>query len=73
MVKEYPVEVPELVLAAKSLAVRLGFDLRPEGNSAGYSAAGPSACLDEVGTLLRTLTATVVDGQVGEVGTGAGV
>ena len=28
----YPLEVPDLVLRAKSLAAELGFDLRPEGS-----------------------------------------
>ncbi len=65
--------VPPLVLAAKESAKRLGFSLRPEGNPAGRQTAGPSACLDTVGSLLRALAASRPDGDIGEVGTGAGV
>src|SRR5690606_8731352 len=43
------------------------------GNLAGQRQAGPSACIDEVGTLLRTLVASLPNGRIGEVGTGAGV
>src|SRR5690606_16214784 len=39
----------------------------------GQRRAGPSACIDEVGTLLRTLVASLPNGRIGEVGTGAGV
>lgn len=70
---QYPIELPEIVEAAKRSADRLGFDLRPEGNRAGQGSAGPSACIDEVGSLLRTLTASKPVGRIGEVGTGAGV
>lgn len=73
MSKQYGVEVPVLVAAAKQLATRLGFDLRPEGNHAGAASAGPSACLDEVGSFLRVLVASLPAGRIGEVGTGAGV
>lgn len=62
-----------IVRAAKALAVELDFDLRPEGNSAGGAGVGPSACLDEVGSLLRALAASLPGGRIGEVGTGAGV
>jgi predicted O-methyltransferase YrrM len=73
MIRQYNVEVPPIVHAAKRLAVELGFDLRPEGNPAGCSRVGPSACLNEVGSLLRTLAASLPGGRIGEVGTGAGV
>jgi predicted O-methyltransferase YrrM len=39
----------------------------------GGASTGPSACLDEVGSFLRTLAASLPSGRVGEVGTGAGV
>lgn len=73
MAKQYPIEVPHIVQLAKAAATDLGFDLRPQGNPASGSTAGPSASLDEVGRLLQTLTATKPHGRIGEVGTGAGV
>ena len=73
MQKQYVIEEPAIVRAAKRAALDLGFDLRPEGNPAGQGSAGPSACLDEVGSLLRALTASSPRGRIGEVGTGAGV
>lgn len=73
MTKQYGIEVPTIVRVAQRLAVELGFDLRPEGNPAGGTSAGPSACLDEVGRLLRTLAASLPGGRIGEVGTGAAV
>lgn len=69
----YEPEIPQLVTAAKRLAATLGFDLRPHGNVAGNHAPGPSACLDEVGSLLMVLAATRQGGRMGEAGTGAGV
>lgn len=33
----------------------------------------PYSCTDEVGALLRTLSATVLNGRIGEIGTGYGV
>lgn len=73
MPKLYAIEVPSIVQTAKRAAIELGFDLRPEGNPAGRCPSGTSACLDEVGSLLRTLTASLPNGRIGEVGTGAGV
>lgn len=73
MHRPYPVLVPPLVEEAKRLALDLGFDFRPEGNRAGSASADPSACLDEVGSLLRALVAAFPEGRMAEVGTGAGV
>lgn len=73
MHRQYPVEAPEPVTVAKRRALDVGFELRPEGNRAGGGETGPSACLDEVGALLRALTAARPGGLIGEVGTGAGV
>lgn len=70
---QYPIAVPELVQAAKRLTDPIGFDLRPEGNRAGQESAGPSACFDEAGSLLRILTASRPEGRIGGVGTGSGV
>ena len=88
---QYPLEIPEVVHAAKALAKELGFGLRPGGNAPStdveISAAtrscadntgatpgsDPSACLDEVGSLLRVLVASLRKGRIGEVGTAAGV
>ena len=70
---QYPLEIPTLVSEAKAMAAELGFDLRPEGNSAGEQQTTPSCCIDEVGHLLMTLAATVGNGSLGEIGTGAGV
>lgn len=70
---QYNVQVPDLVQRAKELAVELAFDLRPEGNRAGTEPLGPSCCIDEVGSLLRTLSSSIRTGKIGEIGTGAGV
>ena len=71
---QYPRQIPELVTRAKLNAQALGFDLRPEGNRAGaIVAAGPSCCIDEAGSFLMTLAATIKQGLIGEIGTGAGV
>ena len=73
MQKQYTIELPDIVQTVKDEATALGFDLRPGGNIAGQSKAGASACLDEVGSLLRTLTTSFPVGRVGEVGTGVGI
>jgi predicted O-methyltransferase YrrM len=70
---QYPIAIPDLVHATRKLAGELGFDLRPGGSTAGSTASGPSACLDEVGSLLRTLTSALPGDQIAEVGTGAGI
>jgi predicted O-methyltransferase YrrM len=70
---QYPLEIPALVSEAKTMAAEFGFDLRPEGNSAGKQQTTPSCCIDEVGHLLMTLAASVGNGKLGEIGTGAGV
>ena len=71
--RQYALKVPAIVQAAKRTAVDAGFDLRPGGNPIGGSPVGPSACLDEVGSLLRALATSMPQGRIGEVGTGAGV
>lgn len=68
-----PIVIPALVQSTRALADALHFDLRLEGNAAGSSLPVPSACLDEVGSLLRTLVSTMPTGRIAEVGTGAGV
>jgi predicted O-methyltransferase YrrM len=73
MQMQYPITIPKLVRTTRKLAGEFGFDLRPGGNIAGSTASGPSACLDEVGNLLRTLTSALPGGQIAEVGTGAGI
>ncbi|HZJ08665.1 MAG TPA: class I SAM-dependent methyltransferase [Trueperaceae bacterium] len=73
MQRQYPMEVPALVQAAKGLAGEVDFALRPEGNVLGQHHIGASACIDEVGSLLRALVASLPNGRIGEVGTGAGV
>lgn len=70
---QYPVVVPTKVKAAQALAIQLGFDLRPEGNAAGDHPSTASCCIDEVGRLLMALAASVTEGVIGEIGTGAGV
>jgi len=70
---QYPLEIPALVDKAKRLADSLGFDNRAEGNRAGDVPDGASSCVDEVGSLLRTLATSVSTGVVGEIGSGAGV
>jgi len=52
------VDVPPLVRRAVDLALQIGFD---------------DSCLPETGQLLRILAGGVVDGVVGETGTGCGV
>ena len=73
MQKQYPLDIPAIVQRAKQAASEADFDLRPEGNVGDASKACASACLDEVGSFLRTLTAALPDGHIGEVGTGTGV
>jgi predicted O-methyltransferase YrrM len=70
---QYPLEIPPLVSEAKAMAAKLGFDLRSEGNSASEQHTTPSCCIDEVGHLLMTLAASVGNGNLGEIGTGAGI
>lgn len=45
----------------------------PKGNAAGDNPGGPSCCLNEVGSLLRTLAAAQPGGRIGEIGSGADV
>ncbi len=61
--------VPPLVARAVDLAARMGFPLTRE--EAGPDR--PSACLPGVGRFLALLAAGCVGGQIGEMGTGAGI
>ncbi|XOV85155.1 MAG: O-methyltransferase [bacterium] len=69
---QYPIERPELVEQALSLASELGFAARPEGNRPD-EAGGASCCIDSVGSLLQTICSSLDCAKVGEIGTGAGV
>lgn len=71
--QQYPLEIPDIVKRAKNLANDIDFDLRPEGNLGSGCKTSASACIDEVGSLLRTLAASLPQGRIGEVGTGSGV
>jgi predicted O-methyltransferase YrrM len=66
------IELPEIVRKAISLANELGFPLMPEGRPAGHKGP-PSACIPQVGKLLRVLVSAKPGGRIGEQGTGAGV
>jgi len=66
------IEIPEIVQKAIALANQVGFPLMPEGRPLGYQGR-PSACIPQVGRLLRALAAGKPGGRVGELGTGAGV
>jgi len=66
------IDIPEIVQKANALARELNFPLMPEGRPAGYQGP-PSACIPQVGRLLRVLASGKPDGRIGEQGTGAGV
>lgn len=68
----YGVQLPELVQEAVRLAQALDFPLMPEGRPVGFK--GPaSACIPEMGQLLRVLAVSCADGRIAESGTGAGI
>ena len=69
---QYPIEKPEIVERALSLAGELGFPIQPEGNQPDGSGAS-SCCIDSVGSLLRTICLSLDGAKIGEIGTGAGV
>ncbi len=69
---QYPIEKPEIVERALSLAGELGFPIQPEGNRPDGSGAS-SCCIDSVGSLLRTICLSLDGAKIGEIGTGAGV
>ncbi len=66
------IEIPALVRKAMDLAVELGFPLVPEGCPGDYQGP-PTACIPQVGRLLRALAAGKPGGLIGEQGAGAGV
>ncbi|MCC6569036.1 MAG: class I SAM-dependent methyltransferase [Anaerolineales bacterium] len=66
------IALPEIVIQANALAVRLGFPLMPEGRPVGHKGP-PSACIPQVGKLLQVLASGKPKGRIGEQGTGAGV
>ena len=66
------IELPEIVRKANELANELNFPLMPEGRPVGHKGP-PSACIPQVGRLLRVLTSGKPGGRIGEQGTGAGV
>ena len=70
--ERYGIQIPELVQQAIKLAEEIGFPVMPEGRSIGFQGP-PSACIPEVGQLLRGLAASYPDGQIVEHGTGAGI
>jgi predicted O-methyltransferase YrrM len=70
--ERYGVQLPELVERAVELAEKLNFPVMPKGRPVGFK--GPaSACIPEVGQLLRTLVASKPGGRIAEHGTGAGI
>lgn len=70
--ERYGVQLPELVKRAVESAEELNFPVMPEGRPVGFK--GPaSACIPEVGRLLRALVASKPGGRVAEHGTGAGI
>ena len=62
-------KLPLLVIRAQALAHQAGFALTREQAGPGR----PSACLPGVGRFLAVLAAGCVGGQIGELGTGAGI
>ena len=66
------IALPEIVIRANALAVKLGFPLMPEGRPVGHKGP-PSACIPQVGKLLQVLVSGKPNGRIGEQGTGAGV
>lgn len=62
-------QFPPLVTRAQALAGQAGFPLAREQASPGR----PSACLPGVGRFLAVLAAGCAGGQIGELGTGAGI
>lgn len=70
------VQVPEIVREAMAVAREVGFPRMPDGCPPAEYQGPPTACISEVGRLLRTLAATVAGrpgGLIGEQGTGSGV
>jgi predicted O-methyltransferase YrrM len=66
------VSLPEIVRRAIATAHEVGFPYKPEGCPADYE--GPvTACIPEVGRLLRVLAAGKPGGRIGEQGSGSGV
>jgi predicted O-methyltransferase YrrM len=66
------IDLPEIVRKANALANQLNFPLMPEGRPVGYQGP-PSACIPQVGRLLKVLASAKPGGRIGEQGTGAGV
>lgn len=66
------IALPEIVIRANALAVKLGFPLMPEGRPVGHTGP-PSACIPQVGKLLQVLASGKPNGRIGEQGTGVGV
>lgn len=62
-------QLPQLVTSAQALAQQAGFALTREQAGPGR----PSACLPGVGRFLAVLAAGCAGGQIGELGTGAGI
>jgi len=62
-------QFPPLVIRAQALAQQAGFALTREQAGPGR----PSACLPGVGRFLAVLAAGCAGGQIGELGTGAGI
>jgi predicted O-methyltransferase YrrM len=62
-------QFPPLVTRARALARQAGFPLTREQAGPGR----PSACLPDVGRFLAVLAAGCAGGQIGELGTGAGI
>ena len=62
-------QLPPLVTRAQALARQVGFALTREQANPGR----PSACLPGVGRFLAVLAAGCAGGEIGELGTGAGI
>jgi predicted O-methyltransferase YrrM len=62
-------QLPPVVTRARALAQQVGFALTREQAGPGR----PSACLPGTGRFLAVLAAGCVGGQIGELGTGAGI
>lgn len=67
------VQMPDLVREAIAVAREVGFPLMPDGCPPAEYQGPPTACIPEVGRLLRTLAAAKPGGLIGEQGTGSGV
>lgn len=66
------IELPDIVRKANALAAELDFPLMPDGRPVGHQGP-PSACIPQVGRLLRVLASGKPGGRIGEQGTGAGI